>query len=127
VPEGWTVERDGTLVYFRDPQSGRFLLVDQTNQPKADPVADWTQQEQARAPQWQDYRRIGIRKVDYFLRAADWEFTYTKNGVPVHVLNRGFVTAADQGYALYWETPASAWDAGQDEWSVFTRTFRPGR
>jgi hypothetical protein len=61
--------------------------------------------------------------VDYRLRAADWEFTWT--GVPssVHVLNRGFVTSEDKGYAMYLYTPAVDWAASQDELRVFQQTF----
>jgi serine/threonine protein kinase len=125
VPQGWTVDRQGRFVYFRDQGTGRFLLVDQTNSPKADPVQDWEAQEQARRGGMADYRRVTIEAVDYFLRAADWEFTFTDGGAPLHVRNRGFVTAPDQGYALYFSTPAGMWDASQDEWRVITETFRP--
>jgi hypothetical protein len=128
VPAGWTVERNGPdnrFVYFRDPNSDRYLLVDQTDTPKADPKADWEQQERNRAPTLPDYHRVRIDRVDYFDRAADWEFTYTRDGQPVHVLNRGFVTAPDKGYALYWLTPADQWDSSRDEFAVFADTFRP--
>jgi hypothetical protein len=129
IPRGWTVRRDGPggrFVYFEDPASGRYLLVDQTDEPKGDPKADWERQEAARAPAMRDYRRIRIESVDYFRRAADWEWTYTMDGAgPVHVLNRGFVTADTKGYALYWLTPADEWQAGLDELAVFRETFRP--
>jgi hypothetical protein len=113
-------------VYAQDPHSARYLLVDRTDAPKADPVADWRRQEAARAPGMRDYHRIRIEAVDYFQRAADWEFTYTMDQVgPVHVVNRGFVTSPHHGYALYWLTPADEWQAGQDELAVFRETFRP--
>jgi hypothetical protein len=126
VPSGWTVERNGPdnrFVYYRDPASIRYLLIDHTDEPKADPVADWRQQESNRAPEMPGYRRIRLERVDYKLRAADWEFTWVDEGTPVHVLNRGFVTSAHHGYAMYLYTPAGDWDSSQDELRVFQETF----
>jgi hypothetical protein len=124
VPSSWTIERDGVRVYYRDPQSIRYLLIDQTRQPKADPVADWEKQERSRAPRMPGYRRLRIEKVDYKLRAADWEFTWRDNGTPVHVLNRGFVTSENHGYAMYLYTPENQWASSADELRVFQQTFR---
>jgi serine/threonine protein kinase len=130
IPRGWNVRRDGPggrFVYFEDPDSDRYLLVDQTDDPKGDPKADWERQEAARAPRMRDYDRIRIETVDYFERAADWEWTYTHADYgPVHVVNRGFVTSADRGYALYWLVPADEWNGSDDELAVFRETFRPG-
>jgi hypothetical protein len=123
VPSSWTVERDGVRVYYRDPTSIRYLLVDQTDQPKADPVADWEQQEENRSPRLPQYKRIRIEKVDYKLRAADWEFTWTDGGTPVHVLDRGFVTSESKGYAIYLYAPQDEWASSQDELRVFQDTF----
>jgi hypothetical protein len=126
VPASWTVERSGPgnrFVYYRDPESIRYLLVDRTSRPKADPVADWKEQESARRGRMPDYHRIRIEAVDYKLRAADWEFTWTDEGTPVHVLNRGFVTSEHHGYAMYLYTPRSQWDSSQDELRVFQETF----
>ena len=48
------------------------------------------------------YRRLSIRSVDYrgYRTAADWQFTYVKDGVTLRVLNRGFVVDDDNGYAI---------------------------
>jgi hypothetical protein len=124
LPDGWEVARDGSAVYLREPGTGRFLLVDQTDDPKADPVADWQQQELARANTYPGYERIRIEAVDYFEAAADWEFTYRARGGRVHVLNRGFVTD-DRGFALYWSTPEEQWDDSTDLFEVFAGTFAP--
>jgi hypothetical protein len=71
-------------VYVREPNGARFLLIDQTTQPKADAVVDWQQQEAARQDDIRDYRRIRIVPVDYYLEAADWEFTHTgTSGTPL--------------------------------------------
>ncbi|GAA1629569.1 hypothetical protein GCM10009744_16960 [Kribbella alba] len=125
VPSDWTVDRQGQRVYFREPGGSRFLLIDQTDQPKPDPVADWRQQEQARRDSYADYQRIRIEAVNYFQKAADWEFTYARGGGRQHVVNRGVVTSDHQAYGIYWSTPDSQWDASRQIFQTFTSSFRP--
>ena len=111
VPAGWQPERDGPRVYLHDPDSSAYLLVDQTDQPAPDPVADWQQQEPAVAERLDGYQRIGeIRPVDFRgWQAADWEFVFGAEQ-QTHVLNRNVVTSPSQAYALYWSVPSSRWD-----------------
>ncbi|MEU4394795.1 protein kinase [Kribbella sp. NPDC023855] len=125
VPDNWTVRREGGRVYFREPGGSRFLLIDQTDQPKADPVADWRQQEAARRDGYPEYRRVRLEAVDYFQKAADWEFTYAVGGGRQHVLNRGVVTSPRQAYGIYWSTPDRQWADSQDLWRAITDSFRP--
>jgi hypothetical protein len=129
IPAGWSVTHageNGHLVYIREPAGNRYLLIDHGTQPKADPVADWTQQEQTRRDGWPDYHRIRIVAVPhYFVASADWEFTYTANNGPVHVINRGTVTDAHDAYGMFWSTPAGQWSASLPYFSVFTSTFKP--
>jgi eukaryotic-like serine/threonine-protein kinase len=125
VPSDWSVSRQGARVYFRDPDSFRFLIIDQTDNPKEDPVADWEQQEESRSERYPDYRRIRIEEVDYFDRAADWEFTYAGRDDRIHVLIRGVVTSDDQAYGLYWSTLDDQWRESLRLFDVFTETFRP--
>jgi hypothetical protein len=127
IPRGWNVSRRDHYVYVTEPDGARFLLIDQTDQPKSDAVADWTRQEAARRDSMRDYERIRIERVDYFLEAADWEFRHTRNGTRLHVVNRGFVTSKDQAYGLYWSTPDRQWDDSLRYFEVFTRTFQPAR
>ena len=58
-------------------------------------------------------------------KAADWEFTYDRNGVPVHILNRNILANASHAYALYWSTPESDWSADYHYFQAFAATFRP--
>jgi eukaryotic-like serine/threonine-protein kinase len=125
VPSTWTAERQNGRVYFREPGGSRLLLIDQTNSPKPDPVADWRRQEQARRDTYDDYRRIRIEPVDYFRGAADWEFTYAVRGGRQHVLNRGVITSPTQAYGIYWSTPESQWTSSRSLLSTITRNFRP--
>jgi hypothetical protein len=116
VPTGWTRSRDGSIVYFRDPKTGRVLGIDQTNRPKSDPVADWRGQSSYRVARgdFPGYREVHIVAVKYGLKAADWEFTF--NGrVRQHVNNRGFVVSESKAYGIYWQTKDTDWAAARSD------------
>ena len=128
VPRGWQISHDGHYVYIRDPaNSGIFLLIDQSDQPKANALADWRQQAANRQGTYPGYHLILLQPVRYpqAEQAADWEFTYNRNGVTVQVLNRNILANARHAYALYWSTPASDWNAYYHYFQVFAATFRP--
>jgi eukaryotic-like serine/threonine-protein kinase len=128
VPDGWQISHVGHYVYITDPDNGGiFLLIDQSDNPKPDPLADWEQQQANRESSYQDYHLIRLEAVSYpqAEKAADWEFTYDKNGMPVHVLNRNILANAHHAYALYWSTPESDWNAYFRYFQAFAATFRP--
>ncbi len=126
APVGWNVSRDGTILYFREPNGGRILGIDQSSQPNMDPVADWTNQEQQRAGSfYHGYQRIRIDPVQYFVACADWEFTYDQGGTRAHVINRGFVTSDHQAYGIWWSTPDSVWQDNLKYFDLITSTFKP--
>ena len=126
-PENWQISHQGHLVYIQDPNSGRFLIIDQTTHPKPSPLADWRQQEAARISTLPGYHRIRLQAVRYAQaeRAADWEFTYDDNGQLTQVLNRNILANAHHAYALYWSTPASEWKTSYHYFRAFAATFRP--
>jgi hypothetical protein len=127
VPESWAVSRTGSIVYFREPNGSRYLGIDQTDQPQPDPVADWTGKEAFRVARgdFPGYERIRIEEVPYFLKAADWEFTYLVAGGRAHVLNCGFITSPNQAYGIWWSTPDSQWDASLVDLALIRRSFTP--
>ena len=129
VPDGWNVSRQGNYVYVTPPSGASFLLIDQSNHPKADPLADWRQQEANRIGTYPGYHRIRLEAIAYpqAEKAADWEFTYYRNGVLTHVLNRNVLANSTHAYALYWSTPASQWDQSLYLFQDFARTFQPAR
>ncbi|MER6178170.1 protein kinase [Streptosporangium sp. NPDC001681] len=127
VPRGWQVKRFSgrDRVEFRAPGSSALLWIESTDDPEKDPLRHWQKVERAgRADNvWPGYERIGITSLRYRgVPAADWEFTYLKDGVRTHVLDRGFRTLADRPYAIYWESPESEWD--RSLFDTFARTFR---
>ena len=124
--DGWTRYRQDTIVYFHDAANAILFGVDQSTQPKPDPVADWRQQEAHRVPagDFPGYQLIGINSVNYHVKAADWEFTFNRNGNRRHVINRGTVFNDHQAYGFYWETPADQWTADRADFDLITRTFQ---
>jgi hypothetical protein len=128
VPSGWHISHAGHYVYIVDPaNSGIFLLIDQSDQPKPDPLADWQQQAANRGSSYPNYHLIRLQAVVYAQaeRAADWEFSYDRNGIEVQVLNRNVLANARHAYALYWSTPVSDWTAYYHFFQAFAATFRP--
>jgi hypothetical protein len=126
IPAGWVVAKERSSTFVREPGGRRYLQVDQTREPKSDPAADWRQQEPRVSQRLAGYERIRIDPLDYRgWEAADWEFTWRAEGDPRRVLNRGFITAPDRAYALYWSVPAEQWEDALDDYEVFAATFRP--
>jgi len=127
VPDGWRRSKEGSIVYFRDSATGRVLGIDQTNHPKSDPVADWTNNESARVPagDFPGYQRIKIVPVNYFIKAADWEFTYNGSKSRQHVNNRGVVVSDHQAYGFYWQTADADWAAQLPNLQLIFDSFRP--
>jgi eukaryotic-like serine/threonine-protein kinase len=128
VPQGWQISHVGHYVYIRDPaNSGIYLLIDQSDNPKPNPLADWQKQQVNRENTYAGYHQIRLESVDYpqAEKAADWEFTYYSNGVLVHVLNRNVLANSHHAYALYWATPQSDWNADYHYFQAFAATFRP--
>jgi tRNA A-37 threonylcarbamoyl transferase component Bud32 len=127
VPNGWNVSHQGHYVYLQPPSGGMFLLIDQSDHPQPDPLADWQQQEANRKGTYPGYHRIRLEAISYpqAEKAADWEFTYYRQGVLTHVLNRNVLANPTHAYALYWSTPASDWDQSFRTFQVLASTFRP--
>jgi eukaryotic-like serine/threonine-protein kinase len=130
VPDGWQIQHVGHYVYIIDPSNaGIFLLIDQSDTPKPNPLLDWEQQAANRASTYPDYHLIRLESVYYpqAEKAADWEFTYAKDGILVHILNRNVLANAHHAYALYWSTPESDWNAYYHYFQGFADTFRPAK
>jgi serine/threonine protein kinase len=127
VNASWQVSRQGTIVYFRESDGGRVLGIDQTSKPIADPVADWRGKETYRVSRgdFPKYQRVRLVAVDYFLKAADWEFIYLVNGASMHVNNRGFIVSSTKAYGMWWSTPDERWNEYYAELDLIQRTFVP--
>jgi hypothetical protein len=130
VPDGWQIQHVGHYVYIIDPSNvGTFLLIDQSDTPQPNPLLDWEQQAANRASTYPDYHLVRLDSVSYpqAEKAADWEFTYVRDGILVHILNRNVLANAHHAYALYWSTPESDWNAFYHYFQAFAATFRPAQ
>jgi eukaryotic-like serine/threonine-protein kinase len=128
VPAGWTVEPDGeTRTRFLDPDSRRYLLVEEGGEPAGDPVEDWQAQEQSVSQRLDGYELIGIEAADFRgFDTADWQFTWEPGGGTVRVLNRAVVDEdLNRAYALYWSVPVEEWDAGVEVFQGIAGSFEP--
>jgi hypothetical protein len=125
VPAGWTRSKERNIVYFRG--DGRVLGIDQTDKPQWNPVADWQGKAEYRVGRgdFPSYREVHIKPVDYWRKAADWEFTFTRGGQRQHVNNRGFITANDQAYGIWWQTSDASWAAAGKDLDLIFDSFRP--
>lgn len=126
VPAGWTAQRKGSAVWFRDPANprGRYLQVDQTDEPKPDVLADWQAQEASYPSRFDQYQRISLGRVDvpYAQQAADLEF---RHGRASHVLSRNLITSPTQAYALYFTAPHASWPAERQLFDTLAAGFDP--
>jgi eukaryotic-like serine/threonine-protein kinase len=129
IPKDWPPkeQRDG-VVDAREPGSStrflRLITVDST----APALSQLTAAERQfqNDPSYGSYQRLKLEKIDYHgLDAADWEFTFTLDGVSRHVLYRGIVTSG-RTFGLYLSTPAQQWTQSADVFQVAATTFRTG-
>ena len=66
--------------------------------------------------------------MDYWDKAADWEFTYDSgSGNRLHQVKRGFITAKDQAYGISWITPDKEWSANKSNLQLIYDQFVPAR
>ncbi|MFI7600647.1 protein kinase [Actinoplanes sp. NPDC049681] len=125
VPDGWTVERIGTTLCFRDPSNLRVLSVDPERKAKGDPVKA-CRDEAARlrvAGDLPGYQQYALRKVPSLTRAADWEYAYDgPNGVRMHAMTR-WIASDGNGYAFGLMTRDLDWPANFATWGMIVSTF----
>ena len=128
VPAGWTAQPESTWVDFEDPATSRYLRVDTSTSPKADPYQNWVDYEKTFSAGRAGYQKIGIRKVtDYRPEegwtVADWEFRIGGT----HVLNRNIRVSGAKAHALYWSSPQSLWGTPENTriFDTAAATFTP--
>ncbi|WP_116245394.1 serine/threonine-protein kinase [Nocardiopsis sp. FIRDI 009] len=128
VPEGWSADRRGSSVFFRNPDGG-YLQVDQTDSPNPDAGDDWRAFEPVGSRNFPGYSRIGIRDVeadwaDAYVSAADWEFTFDGDNGRMHAINRGFHTET-KGYALFLVASGDDPEANHELLDRMAESFEP--
>jgi eukaryotic-like serine/threonine-protein kinase len=126
VPAGWEVrDGPGNLTDYVDPATGTYLRVDWTDDPAADPVADWEANEAGFAERQDGYERLRLDPVTFRGEpAAWWEYRYTDGGAALHAINLN-VLAGDRAYALNLQAPQGDWDAAEAMFPMLVGGFEP--
>jgi serine/threonine protein kinase len=121
-PENWEVSESPPQITFDDPESSTSMLVEYTTEPGSDAVAAWEAQAESFAADHPDYSEITIEPttMEGFDTAANWEFTYSG----MHALDIG-MAKDDIGFALFFQTLESEWDAEQETLQGFLEGFGP--
>lgn len=128
IPDGWVRKQgDGSTVVFDESNGPGELLVQWTDRPAKDAVADWREQEPKRASRVNNYQYLSNKACDFWKTCADWEWLETRDGQRIHVRNRGFVTAKNRGYALRWEIAQKDWQANLPNFDRIAKGFVPDR
>ncbi|MEW1845080.1 protein kinase [Nonomuraea angiospora] len=131
LPKGWEVwDRGGMQVKFKGPgaASNAYLMIEEAKNPGKDPYKDWKKQEPVLKNNFGGYKKLDIKRVDGFQKAAaDWDFTWNTNTGKTRVRNRGFITENGRAYAIYWHTLKSHWKADYDFFEGFCATFQPAK
>jgi eukaryotic-like serine/threonine-protein kinase len=111
VPDGWTYEKVGTTVCFRDPNNIRFLSVDPNRNPAGDPIKACTVEAArlVRTGAMPNYQLISLNRSPLQIKAADWEYTWDGPGnIRMHATTRWF-KSGDKAFALSWATRDFDW------------------
>lgn len=126
-PADWSQQsRSSTATDLVDPEGGRYLRVDYTEDPGDDAVADWENQSDSFAQSHANYEEIAITEYDYpgAETAGLWEYSYEEGGAQLHAYNLAIVTGG-RGYALNFQTREDQWDESQELWEQFVAGFEP--
>jgi hypothetical protein len=125
VPDGWTYEKVGTTICFRDANDITFLSVDPARTPAGDPVkACRTEAARLiRAGQLPQYKLIDLSRTSLQITAADWEYAWTgPTGVRMHAKTRWFKSGG-KAFALSWATRDFEWSFNTGPYGVAISSF----
>ena len=126
VPDGWTYEKIGTTICFRDPDNVRILSIDYGRNPQGDPVVACRTEANrlVRAGALPKYKLVGqIERVPLLNRAADWEYRYDNaSAVRMHAITRWFASG-EHAYAIGWITRDFDWDQNRATYALLQSSF----
>jgi serine/threonine protein kinase len=125
VPDGWTYERVGSTLCFRDTGNVRFMSVDPERNPAGDPVKACAN-EAARLVAAGDlpaYQQVSLERASMQITAADWEYTWTgPKDVRMHAKTRWF-KSGEHAYAVSWATRDFDWQINTAYYGAALSTF----
>jgi tRNA A-37 threonylcarbamoyl transferase component Bud32 len=125
VPDGWTYQKIGATLCFREPGGTRVLSLDTARKPSADPVAACRAEARrlTAAGVLPGYSEVAISRVPYVPKAADWEYRYADaDGTPLHATTRWFASGG-RAYALGWVTREFDWQTNRSYLTMIQASF----
>ncbi|MEV4461954.1 hypothetical protein AB0J39_39590, partial [Microbispora sp. NPDC049633] len=128
LPKGWHADGSGNgEVRFRG-DSHTYLEVHHTSSPESDALKVWRRDVPGMSRNFPGYKLIAIREVKgYWKTAADWEFTFGDSRYRSRVIDRGFVTDKNNGYALLYKTQDKDWKKKKKLFETMAATFKPAK
>ncbi|MBB4704765.1 serine/threonine-protein kinase [Sphaerisporangium siamense] len=128
LPKGWRVDGSGNgEIRFRG-DSHTYLEVHHTSNPESDALKTWRRDVPGMSGNFPGYKLIAIREVKGFWKtAADWEFTFGDSRFRSRVIDRGFVTDKNNGYALLYKTQDKDWKKKKKLFEKLAATFKPAK
>ncbi|MEU8195913.1 protein kinase [Microbispora amethystogenes] len=128
LPKGWHVDGSGNgEVRFRG-DSHTYLEVHHTSSPESDALKTWRRDVPGMSGNFPGYKLVEIREVkDFWKTAADWEFTFGDSRFRSRVIDRGFVTDKNNGYALLYKTQDEDWKKKKKTFETIAATFKPAK
>jgi hypothetical protein len=125
VPDGWTYEKVGTTVCFRDPDNIRFLSVDPERNPAGDPIKACTTEAArlVRSGAMPNYQLIRLDRSPLQIKAADWEYSWDgPKNIRMHATTRWF-KSGDKAFALSWATRDFDWQGNTAYYGAAISSF----
>ena len=128
LPKGWNVDGRGNgEVRFRG-DAHTYLEVHHTSSPESDALKVWRRDVPGMSRNFPGYKLVEIREVkDFWKTAADWEFTFGDSRFRSRVIDRGFVTDKNNGYALLYKTQDKDWKKKKKLFETMAATFKPAK
>ncbi|WP_405151667.1 protein kinase [Sphaerisporangium sp. NBC_01403] len=128
LPKGWSVDGRGNgEVRFRG-DAHTYLEVHHTSSPESDALKVWQRDAPGMSRNFPGYSLVAIREVKgYWKTAADWEFTFGDGRFRSRVIDRGFVTDKNNGYALLFKTQDEDWKKKKKLFDTLAATFKPAK
>jgi len=124
-PSGWNITREGNYTDFRHPEAAAALRVVVQDSNARSAEFAWLELERQFREKQPSYSRIRLQPTEFKgYNAAEWEFTYSRQGVQLHNLDLGVVTGA-KGFTLNFESRQSNWPVVKAFMERFKSSFVP--
>ena len=123
-PSDWRWSRDGQYTDFRHPNDAAALRVVVQDANGRTAENGWIELERRFRGEQPSYSRIRLEATRFRgFGAAEWEFTYSRNGIELHNRDVGVVTGT-KAFSLNFESRASTWSLVQPFMDRFESSFR---